>query len=104
MPIEKIISKKEGVVSKSNNSKGTLVTTATNKAVFVPEASYVREDTHVNYEPRKQGETYQNSDGSTGTYKRDFNQFQGSSKDTSEEKLRILDYLVAKGITPTFQL
>lgn len=87
-----------------NTAKGkkVIVLTTTGKQVWVPEHQFDTNAETVSFIPHLAGSEYKNpKTGEVGKRKEDSNEFVGCGK---ASKFAVIDYLVSKGITPTFSL
>ena len=82
--------------------KLALVLTASGQEIWVNESQIDDKAETISYNSHKAGSKWVNTKlGTEGVRKGDTNEFVGCGK---TNKLAILDYLIAKGITPTFTL
>jgi hypothetical protein len=81
--------------------KMMIITTQSGQTVWINENQYDPTAETVTYETKKAGDKYVKKDGTEGLLKSDRNDFIGSGR---INKFAVLDYLVAKGITPSFNL
>lgn len=79
-----------------------LVVTSSGQQVWVNKGQFDATSETVSYLSHKAGSTYMNkATGVEGQRKSDMNEFVGCGK---ASKFAVIDYLVSKGITPTFSL
>ena len=99
MITEQIASTKSVV---ANGKELVLVVTATGKQIWVNKSQLDANAETITYNTHAKGsEWVNNRTGQTGVRKSDLNEFVGCGKTS---KFAVLDYLQAKGITPTFSL
>ena len=100
---EKIIGSK-AVLAKGREM--VIVTTESNETVWVTKQQFAPKATTITYKPRKAGEAYTNSEGAQAVLKADRNDFVGLDKVSVMENStkETIDYLLSKGVTPSFNL
>lgn len=86
----------------TKNGKKVIIVTTTGKQVWVPEHQFDTNAETVSFNSHVAGSEYKNpTTGEVLKRKQDSNEFVGCGK---ASKFAVIDYLVAKGITPTFSL
>lgn len=79
-----------------------LITTVTGKQIWVNENQFDAKAETVTYNAHEAGSSYvDKTSGETKQRVKAANEFVGTGKTT---KFAVLDYLIAKGVTPTFAL
>ncbi len=83
-----------------------IVTTASGATVWVTKSQFDPAAEQITYTVRKAGEKYIKKDKTEGVLLADRNEYVGSSKQIVKkyDTLGIMDYLISKGVTPTFSL
>ena len=100
----------ELIASTNNvNVKGkdmVIVVTKSNQTVWVPKAQFDSSAESITYNSLSAGAEYTKKDGTKGVLVADRNEFVGTSKQIVEKSSAkdLLDHLISKGITPTFNL
>lgn len=83
-----------------------IITTALGNTVWVPKAQFDTNAEQITYKELKAGSKYTNSKGEQAELKADRNEFTGCGKQIIKKfnTMEILDHLVNKGVTPSFNL
>ena len=83
-----------------------IITTASGATIWVPKAQYDASAEQVNYVAKKKGDKYTKKDGTEGVLTSDRNEYLGCGKQIvkKHDTLSVMDYLISKGITPTFSM
>lgn len=90
--------------TKNVNSGGrelVIVTTKSGQVVWVNKAQFDDKAETISFNQHKEGSTWKGRDGKEGVRKTAFNEFVGTGKSS---KFDVLDYIMSKGVTPTFAL
>lgn len=88
----------------TNGRDLVIVTTKSGAVIWVAKSQFNEQAQTITFESRKAGDKYTNTKtGEEGVLKADRNDFIGCGRDTST-KFEVLDYLISKGITPTFAM
>lgn len=83
-----------------------IVNTISGAVVWVPKSQFDTNAEQITYKSLKAGEKYIKKDKTEGVLQADRNEFLGCGKQILKkyDTMEIMDHLISKGITPTFQM
>lgn len=83
-----------------------IVTTVSGQVVWIPKQQFDSNSETITYKPMKAGDEFQKKDGTVGTLSKDRNEFVGCGKQIVRkfDSKELLEYVINKGITPSFAL